>query len=65
MDNISKAKAWVSGFMSVLTLVLAVLADNVLNLNEIGQIIAAVIGFAVSAYVVWRTPYFKKENTNV
>lgn len=52
----TKAKAWAAGIGSVLTVFIAVYADNVLNTEETVSLISAAVAAVGTIYAVYRVP---------
>lgn len=50
------AKAIVAAVGTVVTALTAALADEVLSLDEVGQLVAVVIAAAATIWGVWRVP---------
>ena len=52
----TKAKAIVAAIGTLITVVAAVFADDVLDTSEIGSLIAGVVTAAATIYAVYQTP---------
>lgn len=49
-------KSWAALIASLCSAGTLVVADNMLSLDEIGQITSIIVMGAINMYVVWRTP---------
>lgn len=51
-----KAKAIVAAIGMVITALTAILADNVLDANEVGTLVTVLIEAAIAVWAVWAVP---------
>lgn len=57
------AKAAVAAVGTVVTALTAALADNVLDVNEVGTVLSTVVVAGLTVYAVWRVPNTKGTST--
>lgn len=54
--KMTKAKALVAALGTVVTVLTGVLADDVLNVGEIGEVVSTLVTGAITVWAVWGVP---------